>query len=194
MHYSYAESQSDLESESNFSALYNRASVRRGRSKSGSGRFGRSGSVKNRDSEISYGEYVNKRGGSVRRSRHVASDQEIGGGVGVIATTGPNVVSLSRLRGGGDNFSDKYNQDVYSNRSSYSSKSKSSKYNTSSADSSPCSDCDGETTTSSSGEPNLPYPGFPEISLRYLTQDTKPRNWCLLLITNPYPFYKYIYV
>ncbi|GAB0089756.1 uncharacterized protein DMENIID0001_043590 [Sergentomyia squamirostris] len=48
---------------------------------------------------------------------------------------------------------------------------------------------DGDTcTTSSSGEPNLPYPGFPEISLKYLTQDTKPRNWCLQLITNPYPF------
>ncbi|XP_055678127.1 voltage-dependent T-type calcium channel subunit alpha-1G isoform X3 [Lutzomyia longipalpis] len=46
---------------------------------------------------------------------------------------------------------------------------------------------DGETcTSSSSGEPNLPYPGFPEISLKYLTQDTKPRNWCLQLITNPW--------
>ncbi|XP_037914604.1 voltage-dependent T-type calcium channel subunit alpha-1G isoform X4 [Hermetia illucens] len=47
-----------------------------------------------------------------------------------------------------------------------------------------CSD-DGESTTSS-GEPNLPYPGFPEIALKYLTQDTRPRNWCLLLITNPW--------
>lgn len=49
-----------------------------------------------------------------------------------------------------------------------------------------CSDDDSSTT--SSGEPNLPYPGFPDIALKYLTQDTKPRNWCLRLITNPYPF------
>lgn len=55
-----------------------------------------------------------------------------------------------------------------------------------------CSDADSSSsfseTTTSSGEPNLPYPGFPEISLKYLTQDTRPRNWCLKLITNPYPF------
>lgn len=51
-----------------------------------------------------------------------------------------------------------------------------------------CSSDDGDSQTTSSGEPNLPYPGFPEISMKYLTQDTKPRNWCLMLITNPYPF------
>lgn len=48
-----------------------------------------------------------------------------------------------------------------------------------------CSD-DGDSSTTSSGEPNLPYPGFPEIALKYLTQDARPRNWCLLLITNPW--------
>lgn len=48
-----------------------------------------------------------------------------------------------------------------------------------------CSDGD---TSSSYGEPNLPYPGFAEYSLKYLSQDTKPRIWCLQLITNPYPF------
>lgn len=48
-----------------------------------------------------------------------------------------------------------------------------------------CSD-DGDSSTSSSGEPNLPYPGFPEIALKYLTQDARPRNWCLQLITNPW--------
>uniref|UniRef100_A0A1B0BTT1 Uncharacterized protein n=1 Tax=Glossina palpalis gambiensis TaxID=67801 RepID=A0A1B0BTT1_9MUSC len=52
-----------------------------------------------------------------------------------------------------------------------------------------CSSDDGESSTSS-GEPNLPYPGFPAIALKYLTQDTRPRNWCLRLITNPYPFLK----
>lgn len=50
-----------------------------------------------------------------------------------------------------------------------------------------CSD-DGDSSTTTSGDPNLPYPGFPEIALKYLTQDARPRNWCLKLITNPYPF------
>lgn len=53
-----------------------------------------------------------------------------------------------------------------------------------------CSDDCGSSTTS--GEPNLPYPGFPEIALKYLTQDARPRNWCLLLITNPYPFFIFV--
>lgn len=35
----------------------------------------------------------------------------------------------------------------------------------------------------------LPYPGFAPIALHYLRQNTKPRNWCLALITNPYPFF-----
>lgn len=34
----------------------------------------------------------------------------------------------------------------------------------------------------------LPYPGFVSVALRYLDQTTRPRNWCLALITNPYPF------
>lgn len=34
----------------------------------------------------------------------------------------------------------------------------------------------------------LPYPGFVPVALRYLDQTTRPRNWCLALITNPYPF------
>lgn len=48
------------------------------------------------------------------------------------------------------------------------------------------SSCSGSETSSTSGEANLPYPGFPEIALRYLAQDTRPRNWCLRLITNPW--------
>uniref|UniRef100_A0AAG5D6S3 Ion transport domain-containing protein n=1 Tax=Anopheles atroparvus TaxID=41427 RepID=A0AAG5D6S3_ANOAO len=47
---------------------------------------------------------------------------------------------------------------------------------------------DGDSSSSSYDEPNLPYPGFTEFSLKYLTQDSKPRIWCLQLITNPYPF------
>ncbi|XP_032588774.1 uncharacterized protein LOC6585509 isoform X5 [Drosophila mojavensis] len=55
-----------------------------------------------------------------------------------------------------------------------------------------CSSDDGDSThsssssSSSSGEPNLPYPGFPEIAMKALTQYTRPRNWCLMLITNPW--------
>ncbi|XP_031625019.1 voltage-dependent T-type calcium channel subunit alpha-1G isoform X2 [Contarinia nasturtii] len=66
---------------------------------------------------------------------------------------------------------------------SYSSKSSASSYSSTCS----ASSCDGsETSSNSSGEPNLPYPGFPELSLNYLTQDMRPRNWCLLLITNPW--------
>jgi voltage-dependent calcium channel T type alpha-1G len=37
-------------------------------------------------------------------------------------------------------------------------------------------------------EEELPYPGFIPIALKYLDQNTRPRNWCLRMITNPYPF------
>ncbi|XP_055634559.1 voltage-dependent T-type calcium channel subunit alpha-1G isoform X4 [Toxorhynchites rutilus septentrionalis] len=46
-----------------------------------------------------------------------------------------------------------------------------------------CSDGD---SSSSYEDSNLPYPGFAEYSLKYLSQDTKPRIWCLQLITNPW--------
>lgn len=71
---------------------------------------------------------------------------------------------------------------------SISSKSTKSTASSGSCNGISCSDDCGSSTTS--GEPNLPYPGFPEIALKYLTQDARPRNWCLLLITNPYPFFK----
>lgn len=34
----------------------------------------------------------------------------------------------------------------------------------------------------------LPYPGFRPIALRYLDQRSRPRKWCLAMMTNPYPF------
>lgn len=37
-------------------------------------------------------------------------------------------------------------------------------------------------------EEELPYPGFVAISLKYLDQTSRPRSWCLAMITNPYPF------
>lgn len=49
------------------------------------------------------------------------------------------------------------------------------------------SDSEGGLSTESSG-PSLPFPGFVPVVLGYLTQETRPRSWCLKLITNPYPF------
>lgn len=37
----------------------------------------------------------------------------------------------------------------------------------------------------------LPYPGFVPISMKYLDQKSRPRNWCLAMITNPYPFFRH---
>lgn len=52
------------------------------------------------------------------------------------------------------------------------------------------STCSGDDSSStSSGQPNLPYPGFVEFSFKYLSQDARPRNWCLKLITNPYQYH-----
>jgi len=35
---------------------------------------------------------------------------------------------------------------------------------------------------------SLPYPGYVEKAFFYFLQTTRPRNWCLQLITWPYPF------
>lgn len=35
---------------------------------------------------------------------------------------------------------------------------------------------------------DLPYPSYVPVSWYYLEQTTRPRNWCLWLISNPYPF------
>lgn len=50
------------------------------------------------------------------------------------------------------------------------------------------SDSEGGLSTESSAGQGLPYPGFTPVAVWYLTQDTRPRSWCLKLITNPYPF------
>lgn len=81
--------------------------------------------------------------------------------------------------------------EVMSSSSASSSSSSSAGSSTGSSCNGSCSSDDGDSSTSS-GEPNLPYPGFPEVALKYLTQDTRPRNWCLMLITNPYPFQKHM--
>ena len=38
----------------------------------------------------------------------------------------------------------------------------------------------------------LPYPGYVEKAFFYFLQTTRPRNWCLQLITWPYPFRAYL--
>jgi len=37
-------------------------------------------------------------------------------------------------------------------------------------------------------EPELPYPGYNDVVMRWFTQTTRPRNWCLCMVNNPYPF------
>ncbi|KAG7154812.1 Voltage-dependent T-type calcium channel subunit alpha-1H-like 2 [Homarus americanus] len=37
-------------------------------------------------------------------------------------------------------------------------------------------------------EDSLPYPGFLAITWGCLYQTTAPRNYCLAMLTNPYPF------
>ncbi|XP_050683561.1 voltage-dependent T-type calcium channel subunit alpha-1H-like [Leptidea sinapis] len=48
------------------------------------------------------------------------------------------------------------------------------------------SDSEGGLSTESTVGDGLPFPGFTPVALRYLTQDTRPRSWCLKLITNPW--------
>ncbi|XP_018330850.1 voltage-dependent T-type calcium channel subunit alpha-1G-like [Agrilus planipennis] len=54
-------------------------------------------------------------------------------------------------------------------------------------------DIDESESGSGSGQteinPNIPYPGIAPIALGYLSQTTRPRSWCLALISNPYPFH-----
>lgn len=50
-------------------------------------------------------------------------------------------------------------------------------------------DCEEEEDLEEEEDPalQLPYPGFIPISLKYLDQESRPRSWCLRMITNPYP-------
>lgn len=50
------------------------------------------------------------------------------------------------------------------------------------------SDSEGGLSTETSVGQGLRFPGFVPVALGYLTQETRPRSWCLALITNPYPF------
>ena len=52
------------------------------------------------------------------------------------------------------------------------------------------SDCDYAVDDDDDDEQgdSLPYPEYVEKAFFYLLQTTRPRNWCLQLITWPYPF------
>ncbi|GBM49464.1 hypothetical protein AVEN_142603-1 [Araneus ventricosus] len=54
------------------------------------------------------------------------------------------------------------------------------------------SSCSCSVSDSSEFDPraHLPYPTYVPISWYCLEQTTPPRNWCLWLISNPYPFDK----
>lgn len=133
-----------------------------------------------------------------------ASDVGNGANVGeVIVVTRPRRSRDRRGNGGGgqDRGRRRPSESEISSRTSHSTKSS---FSTSSSSrlsgsgtpchrGSSCSEAETSSTTSSSETSSvegvdLPYPGFPAVSLKYLTQTTKPRNWCLKLITNPYPF------
>lgn len=108
-----------------------------------------------------------------------------GGGVGggeVIGNRGSRMSSHNSLYSDSQMPSQCRSRRTRDNSDSSSTKSTASSYGSTCTDSS----CSGSESSSTSGEPNLPYPGFPEISMKYLRQDTRPRNWCLLLITNPW--------
>lgn len=47
---------------------------------------------------------------------------------------------------------------------------------------------DSEDDDEDEEQAELPYPGFVPVSLKYLDQTSRPRNWCLAMITNSYPF------
>lgn len=46
----------------------------------------------------------------------------------------------------------------------------------------------GGEDASASGEEDLPYPAMAPVVFFYLKQSTRPRSWCLKMVSNPYPF------
>ncbi|KAK7790812.1 hypothetical protein R5R35_012067 [Gryllus longicercus] len=80
--------------------------------------------------------------------------------------------------------------ELESSGGSSASSASSSSGSSSSSDSSSSEDSeDGEEEEEEEDEGGaLPYPGFAPIVFRYLDQRSRPRNWCLRVITNPYPF------
>lgn len=169
-------SESDMEGETNFQQPMGKMS------NNGAG-FIRNNSIKNSNSQQRH-QPQQRSFNSARRRASDCSYYGAGAGgeagdnisyYGVPLDNGHKRGSLNGVNGGGSRL-----RRSHSNKSSLSSSSGDVSIRSGS------STCSGDDTTStSSGQPNLPYPGFVEYSFRYLAQDARPRNWCLQLITNP---------
>jgi len=173
-------SESDLESETNFQQP-NMANGS-GKVMPNSGNFVRNNSIKNSNQQ-----QQQKNTLTAPSARRRASDcssyygmMESGGADNISFYGGQQFAGNQQKRG---SFSG--TNGMRRSRSNKSSLSSSSSGDVSSGTGSTCS---GDSTSTSSGQPNLPYPGFVEYSFKYLGQDARPRNWCLQLITNPYLF------
>lgn len=189
-------SESDLESETNFqqnNKANNRKNSNNSSTHSNGSKFIRNNSIKNSNQQLQQNlQQVQLRHSlsSARRRASECSYYGVTGGFDGGMGTADNISFYSASYGSQKRSSLAGFNGKRSFRRSKSPKSTAS--TASSADvshssgSSTCSD--GETTSTSSGQPNLPYPGFVEYSFKYLSQDARPRNWCLRLITNPYPF------
>lgn len=87
-----------------------------------------------------------------------------------------------------ENSSDNCSQgsSAYSCSTSGSSRTCSSSSASSKSSPSTCS-CSVSEETEFDPRADLPYPSYVPVSWYCLEQTTRPRNWCLWLISNPYP-------
>jgi voltage-dependent calcium channel T type alpha-1G len=165
-------SESDMESETNFQQPMGKMSNGNNNSNNnnGSSNFVRNNSIKDSNNKQ---QHRQKSSNVRRRASDCSGMGEAGDNISYYGV--PLGEQKRRSLNGGHGM-----RRTQSNKSSLSSSSGSL---SSRSGSSTCSGDD--TTSSSSGQPNLPYPGFVEYSFKYLSQEARPRNWCLKLITNP---------
>ncbi|KAL7018749.1 hypothetical protein ACKWTF_010895 [Chironomus riparius] len=159
-------SESDMESETNFQQPTGKIS----NNNSNNNNFVRNNSIKNSNKQ-----QQQKSSNAQRR----ASDCSYYGGFG---DTGDNISYYGVPLAGHKRSS---LNGANGRRRSHSNKSSVSSSSSDVSSRSGSSTCSGDDTSTSSGQPNLPYPGFVEYSFRYLSQEARPRSWCLQLITNP---------
>lgn len=168
-------SESDLESETNFQQPLGAAAASK---MSNNSHFVRNNSIKN-SNEQAQKNSLTATNGQRRRASECSYYNVADGGDNISYYGMPFNKQKRGSSGGGANG-------MRRTRSNKSSISTSSDGVSTGSRSSTCSGDDS--TSTSSGQPNLPYPGFVEFSFKYLSQDARPRNWCLQLITNPYQY------
>jgi hypothetical protein len=178
MIYQNAGSDSDVESESNFQQTVGD----KGRMSSNNNSFVRNNCglrmTNNQQQVSSARNMLSATSGFQRRRASDCSSYNFGDGAcNNINFNGPSLTAMKR---GSQNGGVERRHSSQNNKSSLSTSSD----DVSSGSHSSCSISD-DTSSTSSGQPNLPYPGFVEFSFKYLSQDTRLRNWCLQLITNP---------